>query len=185
MKVTHINAYLNEEESGDVHVSFGVDLPKSYSLMDAAAAVMEALSTIDDFTIPESLRRTAPAEETANDTAEEVEAPKRRGRKPKAEVEAAAEEAEPAEEAAPPKRRGRKPKAEVEAAAEEAEPADEGEGTEEISDIQLAKAASVAASKTNPETVTAVLEEFGVTKVNDLSQEDRETFLTTLDIVVG
>ena len=146
---------------------------------------MWRLGTIDGFTIPEGLRRTEDKAETA--PAEDA-APKRRGRKPKAEEvdegEGTEEAEAEAEEAAPVKRRGRKPKAE--AVAEEAvEEVEVGAVVEEISDIQLAKAASVAASKTNPETVTAVLEEFGVDKVNDLAQEDRETFLTTLDIVVG
>ena len=200
MKITYLNAHIKYDD-GRVNVTVGMDFPTPYSLINAQMAVVEALNSIDGFTIPESLRRTEDKVEEAApvEEAEVEEAPKRRGRKAKVEVEAApaeeaeaeAEEAEAvAEETAPaPKRRGRKAKVEVEAApAEEAE-AEEAEveeaEAEEISDIQLAKAASVAASKTNPETVTAVLEEFGVEKVNDLAQEDRETFLTTLNIVVG
>ena len=165
MKLVHISAHLNDE--GHVTVSMAAEMG-AMSHMDAQAMVVEALGTIDEFTIPASLRR----EEQQEEAPAEEEKPKRGRGRPKK------EEAEAEEKPAPKRGRGRPKK-------EEPAPEPEAEEAEEITDIQLAKAASAAAKATNKETVTAVLSEFGVTSVNDLEQGDRQTFLDTLEIVTA
>lgn len=172
MKISYISAQVSGEGTS-VTVSLDVG---AMPAMDAQQVVVEALGSIDEFTIPPSLRREA---EPETEAAPAEEAPKRRRGRPKKEE--ATPEA-PAEEEAPKRRRGR-PKKEEAAPAEEAPAEDEGD--EEITDIQLAKAASTAAKATDAGTVTACLDEFGVTKVNELEQEDRQTFLDTLEIMVA
>ena len=90
----------------------------------------------------------------------------KRGRRKKA-VEAPAEEK--------PKR-GRRAKAEP-------EPAPVSEQTSGITNAELAKAMSQAASKVGSEEALAVLKEFGVKRVNELPNEERESFLQTLRIL--
>ncbi len=48
---------------------------------------------------------------------------------------------------------------------------------DDISDADVAKAASEGAQELTPTVVTAILEEFGVSVVNDLSQEQRREFV--------
>ena len=93
------------------------------------------------------------------------EKPKRGRRKKAAEA--------PAEEK--PKR-GRRAKAAP-------EPAPVSEQTSGITNAELAKAMSQAASKVGSEEALAVLKEFGVQRVNELPGEERESFLQTLRIL--
>ena len=51
----------------------------------------------------------------------------------------------------------------------------------EISDADVAKAASEGAQKHTPKVVSAILEEFGVGNVADLDQEQRLEFMTAID----
>tara|TARA_R110000787_G_scaffold97868_3_gene201604 strand:- start:4574 stop:5002 length:429 start_codon:yes stop_codon:yes gene_type:complete len=102
---------------------------------------------------------------------EPEEKPKRRDRprkeEPVAETSSQDPEAEPVEEEKPTRRRGR--------------PKTNGAAAPDISDADVAKAASQAASRITPKAVTAVLEEFGVGTVNDLDQAQRQEFMDRLD----
>ena len=105
-------------------------------------------------------------EAAAVTTVADVEEKPKRGRRKKA-AEAPAEEK--------PKR-GRRAKAAP-------EPAPVSEQTSGITNAELAKAMSQAASKVGSEEALAVLKEFGVQRVNELPDEERESFLQTLRIL--
>ncbi len=56
---------------------------------------------------------------------------------------------------------------------------------DEISDADVAKAASEGAQRLTPKVVTGILEEFGVSNVAELSQEQRREFMKALDDYVA
>ena len=53
--------------------------------------------------------------------------------------------------------------------------------SDEITDADLSKAASIAAGEITPLKVTAILEQFGVGQVSELKDEQRREFLDLLD----
>ena len=86
----------------------------------------------------------------------------------------------PTERAATAGQRSRKKTRPLAAAGTAKSPSDD-----EISDADVAKAASEGAQRLTPKVVTGILEEFGVSNVAELSQEQRREFMKALDDYVA
>ena len=163
MKVTHIsvNEHSTLEGVRTVHVAAEFQPGEAIEASDIAAIeglMMEAAGG----------KAKAPAEEKP--------AGRRRGKKAEAEAEAPAEEK-------PARRRRGKAAEEAEAPAEE-KPARRRRSAKKddgIKDADLVKACSEAASQIGPDLVAEILEDdYKVTEVSELNQDQRKEFLETL-----
>ena len=149
-------------------------IEEAHRLSECAAEMLELIEEVAPPT-PKRRRRTKAEMELARQAGAVVESPE-------------SEDHAEAEQEEPPTPRRRRKRA-VDDTGDYVEPASPKrrrrakatEEQDEISDADVAKAASEGAQRLTPKVVTNILSEYGVDNVAELSQNQRREFMTALD----